>query len=583
MKSPTAILKLAFILAATFILGFADQPQRWFILAGMLCLFAALILLPLYSQNSIKIYLPAHPLTLVTLPLLFFLVQARLASDEPPVEPPEIWYLHENSEDPDYNRRILASAEIRNMISPGLYLLEVEITDVEEIAFFRRGSRWIRYWRSNPALIQRHAGIPETSFPVLAHINDRSLQDGCSLDLQVYGRGVPRRLAKDSEGYDSYLVSHGGFSHIRLSTRYHILDIDCERIGMRSRVRRNIQDIIEQSGLEDRSENAVKGILFGQSGWMDRTFRDMAVELGILHIFAASGLHLGIFFSCFYFPLAKLFGKKSLIALWMPLVPCFFYLWLLDFPVSLTRAFSFISFFALQAVIHRKMFVIDQLSNAAIVLLLFNPDGFVSISGALSFGAVSGILYFYKPIFEHCLKVKNFLLRFISAQWAISFAASVFTSPAILVFFGAYSYSSPLANLFIVPLISVLLPLVYLAIFISYIPFPEVLAEFLSQIWIIVIFGMDFFVGLTEKFSDFSMFYRFESLYSFPVMLSLAVIAALIMLYRRIEKQGYSLRWSRIVLVLLLLTGPPGYFLTWLILEFISLPEILTFFGGLHD
>lgn len=361
-------------------------------------------------------------------------------------------------------------------------------------------------------------------FPVLAKIynTDRALYPGCSLELNISGRGTPVRI---DGGFASYIKRKGGSGYIRLSGNYHISEIRCPEPGIRETIRSRMEGILEHRfSLSPDAKRSALGMLLGESSRMGRNFKSEASSLGILHVFAASGLHLGIFYGMLYLPLSAGLGKKRILSLMMPLPFAFAYLYLLNFPVSLTRAFIFALFFALQSIIHRRSTVGNHLLNGAVLLLFFFPGEFLSVSGALSFGAVTGILYFYGKIRKIFYTGKNKLLSFVFDQLAISLSASLFTAPVIVYFFGNHPHMGLFANGVIVPLVGLVLPLLYGTVIADLLSVPAFIAY---PFHLPVQWGMESFVYLVRAISPFSLSVIYSHESPIPVVFSLPVIASL--------------------------------------------------------
>jgi len=77
--------------------------------------------------------------------------------------------------------------------------------------------------------------------------------------------------------------------------------------------------------------------------------------------------------------------------------------------------------------------------------LLWMPNEFVSLSGALSFGAVIGIFFFYKIIHEILSLSPLSSLRIVASQIALTVSAGLFTTPLLIYFFHGFSFSGLLA------------------------------------------------------------------------------------------------------------------------------------------
>ena len=193
-----------------------------------------------------------------------------------------------------------------------------------------------------------------------------------------------------------------------------------------------------------------------------------------------------------------------------------FYAYILGFPPSLLRAYTFICFHAIQSIFCRGLKTEDLLLNTAICVLFIDPLNFISLGCFLSFGAVSGIIYFYPLISTVLIPQSNHIYSnlmwgFWLKQGAISLCAGIFTMPALLSAFGIYPYSSLLANMILVPLIGILMPLLIggtslYALSNGELSFPITMAR-----W-----GIEIFIGVTQKLADKSLAVSYDSIFCLP-------------------------------------------------------------------
>ena len=370
-------------------------------------------------------------------------------------------------------------------------------------------------------------------FRVALRLNDYSLHENCKLVLRVYGRGVPRRLG--SSGFDSYLRRKGAVGFIRLSRRYHLAKKTCGPPGFRLALKNRVGDTLRGRGrLSDSARSAALGLLFGGSGFLRGDFKRKAARLNILHLFAASGLHLAIFYGCLFWPLSRLLGRAHPAALFLPLGPCAFYLWLLGFPVSLSRAFFFLLSFALKSLIQRELTRTDYLSNTAILLLLIMPRELVSLSGAFSFGAVAGILFFQRPLALIFPRKGGRPGEFLRTQVSLGLGATLLTVPVQIGFFGGYSFFGVIANTCLTPLAGLMLPLLYSSLGIETI-FPAWAAD---GFWLATRFLLEVFVRGTEALAPYALYYRFADLTNLPVAAGAALLLLLLVFARPRSRPG---------------------------------------------
>ncbi|MBM9578240.1 ComEC/Rec2 family competence protein [Leptospira sp. 201903070] len=230
----------------------------------------------------------------------------------------------------------------------------------------------------------------------------------------------------------------------------------------RERILRNLKE----AGLEKNTNRIALGLVFGEAKQLSKDFKQKAKEGGILHLFAASGLHLGILMGV-QFRLLNLFPILGYSAPRIfPLLTGFLYLSALGYPVSLTRAWIFAGILLVQGLFFRKLRPIDLLLCSAWILWIWDPPRFYSVSFCLSFGAVSGIFLFSYPIKLSLdfISTDNSFLTFFKENLTVSFSAGLGTMPVLLFSFGAFSFGSILLNLVVVPLAGILLPILYLSL-----------------------------------------------------------------------------------------------------------------------
>lgn len=345
---------------------------------------------------------------------------------------------------------------------------------------------------------------PDEKFPFTTalRINDDSLYPGCRLKLKLSGRAIPVRLNESS--FHEYLRRKGAQSYLSVSKSYHVKKTACEEPDFRTAVKQKIRTILKNRfSKTDNSAGIAEGLLFGESYRAGYLFKKNAKKLGILHLFAASGLHMAIFYGCLYLPLSLLLGKRHPIAVFLPLLPSIFYLWILDFPVSFTRAVIFVFFFALKSVIHRRLPISEFMINASLLTIFIMPAEFVSLSGALSFGAVCGILFFFETIRREIFNFRGRGLSAAASQAAMGVSASLFTGPLLLYAFRAYSFSGIPINFFMVPSVSLLLPVLYSAVALELAAGETI---FIYPLWFLLENGFLLFQAATDWLSKYSLY-----------------------------------------------------------------------------
>lgn len=173
-------------------------------------------------------------------------------------------------------------------------------------------------------------------------------------------------------------------------------------------------------------------------------FRDM----GLMHLFAVSGLNIALLFALLYLPF-RLFGSPALGAALGYAVATAFLL-LLDFPVPLLRAWLFMTIALGLKLFDRRIGAWSLLFMTAVVVELWFPLSSFTVSFILSFGVTAAILVFYEPI-HFCFASKNRFVNLISEHTALSLAAGFFALCLSFFLFGTANPLSLVYNLLLVP------------------------------------------------------------------------------------------------------------------------------------
>ena len=201
-----------------------------------------------------------------------------------------------------------------------------------------------------------------------------------------------------------------------------------------------------------------KSLLFGIKTEMSYTLKTAYQQLGILHIIAISGMHLDILF--------KLLEKctrwlpNTIWARWTKLITLLLLVWsytlIAHAGPSVVRASLFFSSILIGRFFHQNLFSLNTISIGIMLVLLYNSQIISGIGLQLSYAAVLGIHFFYKPLLQ-LVPMDNRLLHLAWNNLAISIAAQLTTLPIVLYYFHTSSSLSIIGNFLFVPLSSILL------------------------------------------------------------------------------------------------------------------------------
>ncbi|WCL50406.1 ComEC/Rec2 family competence protein [Leptospira sp. GIMC2001] len=336
----------------------------------------------------------------------------------------------------------------------------------------------------------------------------------------------PQDLKNENYLHKSLIRFGNKYFRIRIQNCKQLDEIDYPNISIKNKLESKLQSY----GLKKNELAIAMGLIFGDSGYLDRDFYQAALESGTLHLFAASGLHIGILIGFLYFIGKYLFRFNYYLAYSFPLILAAFYLYLLAFPVSLTRAFYFAFSLVVSKMIFRTIRPIDLLLTSALVVFLFRDDMYRSIGFYLSFSAVAGI-FFLKPALDSILFFGKKTI--ISQNLTLTLAASFGTFLPAFTYFEGFSWGGILSNFFLVPLTSIILPFLYLNIFLDWF-IPHSLVTYL---WVLLNSSLKF-LSFSMKFISYHFgFYRnWEASLEAIVIYSIAISFFLLLCYEIISK-----------------------------------------------
>jgi len=286
----------------------------------------------------------------------------------------------------------------------------------------------------------------------------------------VYGRANPGGFDRQKWRFSEHIA-------YQATIKKH-LNIVSDKLSLRAAFYKKVQKLT--SDLDN--QGAILALSFADKTLMSLAQKEHLKKLAISHLFAISGLHIGLLFSFVYF-LMHLFVRycfpKSYLG-WFSwrfvnlaaLMGAFFYAYLAGFSLPTQRAIFMLLFAVLVLSMKRRCALADLLSLTLFVILIWDPLAVLSVSLWLSFSAVVIILIIlwrFPSIRLHSqekesaswfLTIKGYL-KFL---FFIQLFLTLLMMPLQLLNFSAFNWLSVLINFIAVPLFSLLIiPLVLLA------------------------------------------------------------------------------------------------------------------------
>ncbi len=201
----------------------------------------------------------------------------------------------------------------------------------------------------------------------------------------------------------------------------------------------------------------IKALVLGERGQMDADRWQMLTQTGTNHLLAISGLHVGIVSGFVYFLVVWCWKRSERCCLYIPaqrvaaiaaIFAAVFYAMLAGFSIPTQRAMVMAAVVFLSIYTMQSFRPWNILAIALLCVLVWNPFSVLAPGFWLSFIAVAIILF--------SVKGKKSSERWGLHVVKIQLALALGLLPITLLFFQQASLISPIANLFAVPWVSIL-------------------------------------------------------------------------------------------------------------------------------
>ena len=236
--------------------------------------------------------------------------------------------------------------------------------------------------------------------------------------------------------------------------------------------------------------NINRAILLGDNTRIKKDLKDKIRYIGLSHIFAMSGLHIGLVIAIFYFIFKKTVKNKRLIEILLLISITLYYLSVKESP-SFTRAYIMAVVYLLGKLFYEKVDLRKTLFVSAITSILINPIAIFSVSFQLSYGAMIAITYIFpyvRKINYKKFKILDYILFTSTIQ--------IFLIPITVYYFSTVQVLSLISNLIFLPLASFYITINYIALFLENFYLSFLLKPIIEILYKILIYLIDLFSEL---------------------------------------------------------------------------------------
>lgn len=235
-----------------------------------------------------------------------------------------------------------------------------------------------------------------------------------------------------------------------------------------------LTDILHTQGIEGDEYAVVSAMTLGERNNISKDLREKYSISGAAHVFALSGMHLGIIYMLLtlLFPqrLLFLYGRWRLTIAWITALIQIMTLWayvmLVGSHPSIIRAAVMLTIYTVTRQMSRKPDGMSVLVFTLALLLILWPDWLFDVGFQMSFMAVGCIIALYPPLNNILTEVLphrwyNVVPRLLIQTMLLSTCAQIGVAPLIALYFHRFSTYFLLTNLPISLLVSCI---IYIAV-----------------------------------------------------------------------------------------------------------------------
>ena len=223
------------------------------------------------------------------------------------------------------------------------------------------------------------------------------------------------------------------------------------------RIREKLLERYRCYGADGSSYAVLAAMTLGDKSALSKELREDYSIAGASHVLALSGLHLSIIYTIL---LLLTFGyRRRWLAQVLIMLAVWSYVVLVGMSASVVRSAVMLTIVSMVMILNRGSVLLNSLSFAAFVMLLWNPLTLYDIGFEMSFMAVLGIAML-EPLMRPRHLPKNIFQKLLYMIWgviSVSIAAQVGTAPLVAYYFGRFSCYFIITNLIVIPCATIIL------------------------------------------------------------------------------------------------------------------------------
>ena len=269
-------------------------------------------------------------------------------------------------------------------------------------------------------------------------------------EILFEGEYIKPEVQRNYKGfnYSMYLKSEGIYGTIRIDKEIKVLRknnlnvITIMANKLRNQIINNANKIFPNN-----SKGVFLGILLGYDEYISDEIKQNFSDSSLSHLLAVSGAHvsyvvLGMFLLFKYIKIPKKFNKIFSCILLI------FYLYIINFTPSVTRAVIMSIISIIQVILYRKQDIATTISFSSLLILISNPYKILNIGFLLSYAGSVGIIVFskkFEELKEEKIKIK--LLKTMKSMCLVTISAQILILPITIYYFNTISATFIISNI----------------------------------------------------------------------------------------------------------------------------------------
>jgi competence protein ComEC len=306
--------------------------------------------------------------------------------------------------------------------------------------------------------------------------------------------GEPQKISPplnpDEFDYQQHMYNKGiSHQHFIKSGRYFGTGLQNQGVsikGLSLRIRDHLARIIDSSFTDRHTKALMLALMTGQREYFNENIYNSFIQIGIIHVLAISGLHVGIIYMFLIFILNPLSRKKwsKIFSYCLKISILISFAFITGLSPSVMRATLMFIIMIIGKMLNRNTHILNSVFLSFFLLLVIDPFKLFDVGFQLSYSAVLGIILF-QPIIYRLINIRFLFINWVWQLTSVSIAAQLGTLPFSLFYFKQFPTYFLLGNIFAIPFISVVTILGFILVLISFIPnisfLISALIEFMSD------------------------------------------------------------------------------------------------------